>query len=317
MDKDKSEINSSNDEKIERRLIPVEIINRYSDLFRNSDDLWSLTKTGYREDLIESGFMTEESAIYARLLCELRFERGHSEYEKYYHSMGRYEFPLEYAHENWLDVKRNVSDCMTIEDVCLIAFPVIGWVFCDMREILSRKIIERVLDEDMYPMLSVYPDGVFDDADYRRKENLQIKGRISLHEFRYACKADSFKTIKPISKINKTCHGEERETANFLAMWENLLYTPSHIVPEPPSPELLPETLPAKPKLKRNVAAQKMQILKEIEEQGLDPMNIKLKEFKAKFLLDYPEMTDRMFMKAWWELSDESKVRSDRYTLKK
>ncbi|HRJ51267.1 MAG TPA: hypothetical protein PLE99_00765 [Candidatus Thiothrix moscowensis] len=70
-------------------------------------------------------------------------------------------------------------------------------------------------------------------------------------------------------------------------------------------------------KLAKNFNAQKTQILKEIEDQKLDVMNINLKQFKAKFLSDYKDMTDRMFMKAWWELSGEGRVRSDKTTIKR
>lgn len=212
----------SDGKKPERKLIPVEIINRYSSVFENSDTD-SLSKTGYKEALVNSGFMDEPSVLLIRTMEATKQYNAHQHYEKYYEYKGRYEFPMEYAHPKWASIIERISDEMTIDDVCLIAFPIVGGLFDNMRGVLSRKIIERVIDKDKYPMLCKYPDGVIDDDDYRKKMSLHTKGIISLNEFRYACHAEDFKIIVPESKINKTKYFQ-RKTANFLAMWENLLF---------------------------------------------------------------------------------------------
>lgn len=208
-----------------RQLIPVEIINRYSSVFDNDGDIKRLSKTGYKEALVSSGFMDELSVLLIRTLeaATAKQYQAQQHYEKYYEYKGHHEFPIEYAHPEWDSVRVRLSDEMTIEDVCLLAFPIVGGIFDNMREVLSRKIIERVLHEDKYPMLHAYPNGVVDEIDYKKKEYLHAKGVISLSEFRYACYADDFKVIMPESKINKRIH-DQRKTEYFLEIWENLLF---------------------------------------------------------------------------------------------
>lgn len=192
---------------------------------------------------------------------------------------------------------RDTPAALSIIKLSMMVYPLIDLAI--NRRQLCQAIIIEIKRGNLKPY--VYPDSL-EDRGLSDREKLQAYLRLPLTEQVFA--------IIELDELGRGLTTTETFQRQAHTLWKRY-YDRARLTDEPPPPPP-----PEKPKLKRNVAAQKIQILREIEEQGLDPMNIKLKEFKAKFLLDYPEMTVRMFMNAWWKLSDESKVRSDRYTLK-
>ena len=243
----------SEGKKPERRLIPVEIINRYSSVM-GSRDIEQLRRTGYTEALVNSGFMDNYSILLVTMI-EFTFKKkqvSQEHYNKYYEYAGRYEFPSEYAHSEWESVKERVAEEMTIEDVCLVAVPIVESLCNELREDLSEKIIACVLDEHRFPRLVSYPSGVIDEKDYADKKSVQEKGVISLIEFRYMCAARDCKVIETRigKKINKS-YGS-RKTSRFVEIWENMLFKnqlekaykksviDSDAISSPPQPEPTP-----------------------------------------------------------------------------
>lgn len=215
----------SDDRKTKRRLIPVDIINRYS-VIKEYGDLVDLEKTGYMYDLVESGFMGKTTAeLFRKHFIDSPAFEIIDAITKYRFEKASYKVPKHIEHKDWPELRNRISDTLLIKEVALMVYPFSERLDRGRRNI-EEKIIKAIEADDV--QMSAFPEFIYDSKSYMdAPHEVKINGRIYIGWFIHATKQgkiledydeyadlwkDYLKSLIPISDVSQKSQKTKRQS---------------------------------------------------------------------------------------------------------